>query len=76
MVGEGRRRKDIAELLGVSLRTMDRWIARYSQTGLAGLEGDRPGEAREQMPVRVRAGYSADTDDPAVQYRSFAMGDT
>ncbi|MDG4534938.1 IS630 family transposase [Streptomyces sp. AV19] len=53
--GEGRRRKDIAGLLGVSLPTVDRWKARYAQRGLAGLEGDRPGGAREQVPARVRA---------------------
>ncbi|MET7616970.1 IS630 family transposase [Streptomyces sp. NPDC005408] len=52
---EGRRRKDIAELLGVSLPTVDRWKTRYAQRGLAGLEGDRPGGAREQVPARVRA---------------------
>jgi len=52
---EGRRRKDIAELLGVSLPTVDRWKARYAQRGLAGLEGDRPGGSREQVPAWVRA---------------------
>jgi transposase len=41
--GEGHRRKDIAELLGVSLPTVDRRKARYAAHGLAGLEGDRPG---------------------------------
>ncbi|MGW2588599.1 IS630 family transposase, partial [Streptomyces virginiae] len=53
--GEGRRRKDIAGLLGVSLPTVDRWKARYAQRGLAGLEGDRPGGAREQVPAWIRA---------------------
>jgi Homeodomain-like domain-containing protein len=52
---EGRRRKDIAELLGVSLPTVDRWKIRYAEQGLAGLEGERPGGAREQVPARVRA---------------------
>ncbi|MFF0088314.1 IS630 family transposase [Streptomyces canus] len=53
--GEGRRRKDIAKLLGVSLPTVDRWKTRYAQRGVAGLEGDRPGGARDQVPARVRA---------------------
>jgi transposase len=53
--GEGRRRKDIAELLGVSLPTVDRWKTRYARRGLAGLEGDRLGGARDQVPARVRA---------------------
>ncbi|MFE5591592.1 helix-turn-helix domain-containing protein, partial [Streptomyces sp. NPDC056549] len=53
--GEGRRRKDIAELLGVSPPTVGRWKTRYADRGLAGLEGDRPGGPREQVPARVRA---------------------
>ncbi|MFE6904479.1 IS630 family transposase [Streptomyces sp. NPDC057717] len=52
---EGRQRKDIAELLGVSLPTVDRWKRRYVEQGRAGLEGERPGGAREQVPARVRA---------------------
>ncbi|MFJ2721490.1 helix-turn-helix domain-containing protein [Streptomyces sp. NPDC087437] len=52
---EGRRRKDIAELLGVSLPTVDRWKRRYAEHGVAGLEGGRPGGGREQVPARVRA---------------------
>ncbi|MFF2852051.1 helix-turn-helix domain-containing protein [Streptomyces sp. NPDC058001] len=44
--GEGRRRKDIAGLLGVSLPALDRWKARYAEHGPAGLEGNRPGGAR------------------------------
>jgi hypothetical protein len=35
-MGEGRRRKDVAELAGVSLPTVDRWVARYATDGLAG----------------------------------------
>ncbi|MEW1655575.1 helix-turn-helix domain-containing protein [Streptomyces sp. NPDC093707] len=56
---EGRRRKDIAELLGVSLPTVDRWKRRYAEHGLAGLEGDRPGGAREQVPARTMASTTA-----------------
>ncbi|WP_344033356.1 IS630 family transposase, partial [Streptomyces luteireticuli] len=53
--GEGRRRKDIAELLGISARTVDRCKVRYVERGLAGLE-DRPrGRGREQVPPRTRA---------------------
>ncbi|MEU4997835.1 IS630 family transposase [Streptomyces sp. NPDC021622] len=52
---EGRRRKDIAELLGISLPTVDRWKRRYAEQGLTGLEGERPGGAREQVPTRVRS---------------------
>ncbi|MGW2370390.1 helix-turn-helix domain-containing protein [Streptomyces sp. NPDC001667] len=55
MEGERHRRKDIAEPLGVSLSTVDRWKTRYAQRGLAGLESGRPGGAREQVPAWVRA---------------------
>jgi transposase len=53
--GEGRRRKDVAELAGVSLPTVDRWKVRYAERGLAGLEGDQPGSGRDQVPPRVRS---------------------
>jgi transposase len=52
---EGRMRKDIGELAGVSLPTVDRWLARYAEQGLAGLEEHKRGAPREQVPTRVRA---------------------
>jgi transposase len=52
---EGRVRKDVGALAGVSLPTVDRWLARYAQLGLAGLEENRRGGGREQMPVHVAA---------------------
>jgi transposase len=52
---EGRARKDIGPLAGVSLPTVDRWVSRYAEHGLAGLEELKPGGPREQVPVRVRA---------------------
>ncbi|MFI9781396.1 helix-turn-helix domain-containing protein [Streptomyces sp. NPDC051956] len=39
----------------MSLPTMDRWKSRYAERGLAGLEGDCPGRAREQVPARIQA---------------------
>lgn len=53
--GEGRHRKDIAELAGVSLPTVDRWKTRYAERGLAGLTGEKPGGGRDQVSARVRA---------------------
>ncbi|WP_432984790.1 helix-turn-helix domain-containing protein [Streptomyces sp. CA-135486] len=53
--GEGRRRKDIAELAGVAPLTVDRCKARYAERGLAGLEEKRRGGPRTQVPPRVRA---------------------
>jgi transposase len=52
---EGRRRKDIGELAGVSLPTVDRWVDRYAHHGLAGLEEHKRGAPREQVPAPVRA---------------------
>jgi transposase len=52
---EGRMRKDVAALAGVSLPTVDRWVDRYETHGLAGLVDLKRGAGREQVPVRVRA---------------------
>jgi transposase len=54
-MAEGRRRKDVAELAGVSLPTVDRWVDRYTERGLAGLEERKRGGPREQVPARVAA---------------------
>jgi transposase len=53
--GEGRRRKDIAELAGVSLPTVDRWVHRYAEHGVAGLVDRDRAAPRVQVPPRVRA---------------------
>lgn len=52
---EGRMRKDIGVLAGVSLPTVDRWLNRYAELGLAGLEEHKRGAAREQMPAHIPA---------------------
>jgi transposase len=51
----GRRRKDVAELAGVSLPTVDRWVERYAEDGLVGLEERKRGGPREQVPAGVPA---------------------
>jgi transposase len=53
-MAEGRMRKDVGELAGVSLPTVDRWVQRYERFGLAGFEEHKRGGGREQMPARVR----------------------
>ncbi|RSM57752.1 IS630 family transposase [Actinoplanes sp. ATCC 53533] len=53
-MAEGRRRKDVAVLAGVSLPTVDRWVARYAGGGLAGLEDGSHAAPREQVPAWVR----------------------
>ncbi|MEU4351768.1 helix-turn-helix domain-containing protein [Streptomyces sp. NPDC023838] len=50
--GEGRRRKDIAELLGVSLPTVDRWKARPTRNGFAAVLNGHP------WPVRPTLGLA------------------
>ena len=52
---EGRARKDIGPLAGVSLPTVDRWVSRYAEYGLAGLHEFKPGAGRVQVAPWVRA---------------------
>lgn len=52
---EGRQKKDIAVLAGVSRPTVDLWLARYAAEGAAGLLARQPGGPREQVPARIRA---------------------
>jgi transposase len=52
---EGRRRKDVAELAGVSLPTVDRWVDRYAAQGAAGLDDRSHAAPREQVPAGVPA---------------------
>ena len=52
---EGKRKKDIAALAGVSRPTVDLWLTRYSTDGIAGLLDQRRGAGREQVPVSIRA---------------------
>jgi transposase len=54
-MAEGRRRKDVAELAGVSLPTVDRWVKRYAAEGLAGLDERSHAAPREQVPAWVSA---------------------
>jgi transposase len=52
---EGRPKKEIAALAGVSRPTVDLWLTRYEADGIGGLL-DRPrGAGREQVPGAVRA---------------------
>jgi transposase len=52
---EGRMKKDIAVLAGLSRPTVDLWLGRYATEGAAGLLGQRPGGPREQVPADVRS---------------------
>jgi hypothetical protein len=58
MAGCGRR-KNVAVLAGESLPTVDRWVDRYANNGLAGLEDGSHATPREQVPAAVRARISA-----------------
>jgi transposase len=50
---EGRRRVDVADLAGVSLPTVDRWVDRYAVEGVAGLLDRSHAALREQVPSWV-----------------------
>src|SRR5436853_1200939 len=52
---EGRLKKDIAALAGVSRPTVDLWLSRYAADGAAGLLAAKPGGAREQVSADVRS---------------------
>jgi len=52
---DGRQKKEIADLAGVSRPTVDLWLSRYQTGGIDGLF-DRPrGAPREQVPAAVRS---------------------
>jgi transposase len=58
---EGRPKKEVAALAGVSRPTVDLWLSRYAAEGVGGLL-DRPrGAGREQLPASVRARILAAT---------------
>jgi transposase len=58
---EGRRKKEIAALAGVSRPTVDLWLKRYETDGIGGLIDLKRGAAREQMPATIRARILAAT---------------
>ncbi len=58
---EGRQKKEVAALAGVSRPTVDLWLKRYEADGIAGLL-DRPrGAGREQAAATIRARILAAT---------------
>ncbi len=52
---EGRPKKEIAALAGVSRPTVDLWLSRFAPEGCAGLLDRRRGAPREQVPAAIRA---------------------
>jgi transposase len=54
VVGEGRQKKEIAALAGVSRPTVDLWLSRFAAGGVPGLLDRRRGAPREQMPAAIR----------------------
>jgi transposase len=51
---EGRQKKDVAAVAGVSRPTVDLWLKRYAADGVAGLLDQSRAAPREQVPARVR----------------------
>ena len=58
---EGRLKKQIAELAGVSRPTVDLWLDRYEAEGLAGLVDRSHAAPREQVSASIRARILAAT---------------
>jgi transposase len=52
---EGRLKKEVAALAGVSRPTVDLWLGRFEAEGVAGLVDRSHAAPREQMPAVVRA---------------------
>jgi transposase len=52
---EGRFKKQVAELAGVSRPTVDLWLNRYQTDGIAGLADRSHAAPREQVPRWIRA---------------------
>jgi transposase len=58
---EGRLKKQVAELAGVSRPTVDLWLSRYQDEGLGGLIDRSHAAPREQLPAPIRARILAAT---------------
>jgi transposase len=58
---EGRLKKEVAALAGVSRPTVDLWLDRYEAEGIAGLVDRSHAAPREQLPARIRARILAAT---------------
>jgi transposase len=58
---EGRLKRQVAELAGVSRPTVDLWLSRYQTEGLAGLIDRSHAAPREQVPAPIRARILAAT---------------
>jgi transposase len=58
---EGRQKKDVAALAGVSRPTVDLWLTRYRAEGLAGLLDQSHAAPREQVPAAIRSRILAAT---------------
>src|SRR5690348_832713 len=70
---ENRRKKEIAELSGVSRPTVDLWLGRYAAEGIAGL-ADRPRDTgREQVPGWARAGLGGHAHESTPRVGAFSL---
>jgi transposase len=52
---EGRPKKGVVALAGVSWPTVNLWISRYEADGVGGLVDHKRGAPREQIPARIRS---------------------
>ena len=71
---EGRQKKEVAALAGVSRPTVDLWLRRFEADGVAGLLDRRRGAAREQVPAADSGSDpGGDSDQPAGRDGSVAL---
>jgi len=55
LIAEGMSCPEVARLLGDSPRTVEYWVQRFEEKGLAGLaEGDRPGRPMRLTPAQLQ----------------------
>ncbi|MEX5638211.1 IS630 family transposase, partial [Parafrankia sp. FMc2] len=52
---EGRPKKEVVTLAGVSWPTVNLWLSRYEADGVGGLVDHKRGAPREQVPAKIRS---------------------
>jgi transposase len=75
---EGKQNREIAEILGVTRRTVGRWRSRFAAQGMAGIEKDapRPGRRRwlaEDLVEEVVRKTTQDKPDKATHWSTRSM---
>jgi transposase len=73
-IKEGRfaTRQDVADSLGVHIRTLERWMVRYGEDGISGLLGVRPRRKGSKIITpKVHEGLAERLNDPSSSFRGY-----